>query len=131
MLNKIISYLEGNYRYKIYYSKYFGWLMRDHIRDQINIRIHSMKYECYRSGQCTECGCRTTALQMANIPCKGECYPPMMSKVEWNIFIADVRLNEEHGQGPVFKAIGDTFWTIDWTCMRFKKLKALCGEIKK
>lgn len=43
-----------------------------------------MDKECYNSGQCKICGCKTTALQLANKPCDKPCYPSMMSKKNWN-----------------------------------------------
>jgi hypothetical protein len=42
-----------------------------------------MDRECYNSGQCKICGCKTTALQFANKPCDKPCYPKMMSKRAW------------------------------------------------
>jgi hypothetical protein len=32
------------------------------------------------------CGCMTTALQMCNKPCEGDCYPSMMSKKQWKVY---------------------------------------------
>lgn len=125
MLNKIISFLVGNYRYKLYHSSRWGFLMRDHIRQQIDFRIQSMKSECYHSGQCVKCGCQTTALQMANKPCEGGCYPPMMSKSVWNFFIKKVKTKGGYHE------IGQHAWTIDLMQARFKKEENLCGKTKK
>ena len=87
-MKKIIDWFQGWYRYTLYYSKDIikidlSWLIRKHIREQIEIRINSMNKECYNSGSCIECGCATTALQMANKACEGNCYPTMFSKNEW------------------------------------------------
>lgn len=79
----VFDYLRGNYRYRVYYSKHFKWLMRKHIREQIDYRINMMKPECYKSGSCVVCGCTTTHLQMANKQCEGSCYEPMLSKDHW------------------------------------------------
>lgn len=38
---------------------------------------------CYTEGQCKMCGCKTTALQMANKACDKPCYPAMMSRRVW------------------------------------------------
>jgi hypothetical protein len=46
-----------------------------------------MKDECYQQGSCTMCGCRTTALQMANKSCDYPCYPPLMNKRKWKNFV--------------------------------------------
>lgn len=75
-------YIQGNIRYKLWYSKY-SWLIRKHIREQIDMRIKSMNRECYNSGSCINCGCKTTHLQMCNKSCKGDCYPKMMNKKQW------------------------------------------------
>ncbi len=75
-------YIQGNIRYKLWYSKY-SWLIRKHIREQIDMRIKSMNRECYNSGSCIKCGCKTTHLQMCNKACEGNCYPGMMNKKDW------------------------------------------------
>lgn len=84
-LKDVYYYIQGNIRYKIYYSK-FSFLIRRHILDQINFRISVMKKECYDNGECIMCGCATTALQMCNKKCDGECYPSMMNNKMWNKF---------------------------------------------
>lgn len=78
-------YLQGNIRYRLYYSK-FSFLIRKHVMEQINFRISVMNKECYDNGECIKCGCATTALQMCNKMCKGMCYPPMMWWHEWEAF---------------------------------------------
>lgn len=75
--------MQGNYRYKLYYSKWFGWLMRNHIREQIDARIRSMDTVCLSQGSCKLCGCQTTHLQMANKACDKPCYPPMVDSYTW------------------------------------------------
>lgn len=42
-----------------------------------------MDRKCYETGSCIKCGCQTTALQMANRACEGQCYPKMMGKQKW------------------------------------------------
>ena len=81
----ILNYLVGNYRYFFFYSWLNSLFLRDHIAEQIAHRIRMMKPECYERGTCVECGCRTTALQMANKACEGACYPSMFSKNEWKL----------------------------------------------
>ena len=85
-------YLQGNYRYKLYYSK-LRFLLRKHIREQIKFRIRIMDKECYDNGECKMCGCKTTALQMANKACDKPCYPPMMNSKEWEGFTQAYRLS--------------------------------------
>lgn len=94
-------FIQGNIRYFLYYykSNYFfsnkkiRWifllplhkLIPLHIREQIEYRINSMNQDCYRSGSCIKCGCKTTNLQMANKSCEGYCYPAMQSRKNWNL----------------------------------------------
>jgi len=47
-----------------------------------------MNRECYTSGQCVKCGCATTALQMCDRACEGNCYPPMLDSQQWKQFKA-------------------------------------------
>ena len=77
-LSNIYHYLIGNIRYSLYYSS-FKKLIPSYIREQIDFRISVMNKECYNTGSCIKCGCRTTALQMASKVCEGDCYPPMLS----------------------------------------------------
>jgi len=42
-----------------------------------------MNRECYNRGSCVVCGCMTTHLQMSNKACDGNCYPKMLSRLEW------------------------------------------------
>ena len=80
----IIAFCQGTLRYQVYYSP-FKFLIRKHIREQISFRINSMRRTCFNNGECEECGCSTTALQMANKTCGGICYPPMMNKKQWRM----------------------------------------------
>ncbi len=80
----IISYIEGNLRYKLYYS-ILKFLIPLHIREQIEVRINSMYQDCFDKGSCIKCGCTTTQLQMANKACDGNCYPKMQNKKNWNL----------------------------------------------
>jgi hypothetical protein len=84
--SNVYHYFLGNYRYKIYYSRYFKWLMRKHIRQQIAWRITVMDKECYNNGSCKICGCETIHLQCANKSCDKPCYPEMMSRYDWKYF---------------------------------------------
>ena len=83
-LKNIIAYIQGNLRYKFFYSN-FAFLIRPHIREQIEVRINSMDPICYGNGECKICGCQTTALQMANKACDKPCYPSMLSKEQWYV----------------------------------------------
>lgn len=82
----LFYYFQGYVRYHLYYSGTFFKVLRRHIREQIDYRILEMNQICYMRGSCIHCGCATTALQMANKTCGGNCYPTIMSKKEWEIF---------------------------------------------
>lgn len=82
MIRKIRAYITGNLRYSVYYTK-FNWLIRKHIKEQIETRINSMDKMCYDDGSCKMCGCKTTALQMANKECDKPCYPEIVNKKDW------------------------------------------------
>ena len=82
-VRNVIAYVQGNVRYKLYYHPL---LIPSHIREQIEFRINSMNRECYNTGSCVKCGCATTALQMANKPCEGNCYPEMLNRKTWKFF---------------------------------------------
>ncbi len=107
-IKDVIAYIQGNVRYKLYYSKY-SWLIPGYIKEQIMSRIGSMRLECFEQGSCVECGCRTTHLQMANKACDGNCYPIMVGKSKWQymkkgniVAIKDSLWKVENG---IFKAI--------------------------
>ena len=100
----VIAFIQGNIRYKLYYSR-FRFLIPTHILQQIRWRIKVMDRDCYQNGSCKLCGCKTTALQMADKTCEGKCYPIMMSKKEWVFLLKWVALNHEDLK-PIFKTLG-------------------------
>lgn len=81
--NNIKSYIQGNFRMWLYYSKRLNFLLPLHIFEQIAYRLFKMKKECFTNGACLKCGCATPALQMADKACLGQCYPAMMTETEW------------------------------------------------
>lgn len=88
---EIRSYVTGWIRYFLYYSKEkvgvdLSFIIRKHIREQIYCRIESMDRKCFNDGSCKMCGCKTTALQMANKACDKPCYPIMLNKKQWDRF---------------------------------------------
>lgn len=88
-MNKFIknvkAYLTGTLRHKLYYSR-LKFLIRPLILEQFDWRIKAMNKICYNQGSCVACGCVTTALQMADKACAGDCYPPFMDKHNWEAF---------------------------------------------
>ena len=115
-IKNIYSYIVGNYRYRIYYSKHLFWLMRKFIREQITLRINSMDEECFNNGQCKMCGCKTTALQMANKECDKPCYPEMLSRKKWIKFVLDSMFG-------ISTVINNRRWIIDLKNKKFKLYK--------
>lgn len=84
---EIVDYFRANIRYFCYYNSKFRHLLKPHIIEQIDFRINvMMDHECYNNGSCKICGCTTTNLQMANKPCEGLCYPPIVGKDHWKAF---------------------------------------------
>jgi len=84
-IKDVWHYIVGNVRYRLFYSK-FKILIPKHIREQIEYRINSMNPECYYQGSCIMCGCKTTALQMANKMCDNPCYPKMLNREVWTFW---------------------------------------------
>ena len=115
-IKNIYSYIIGNYRYQLYYSKYFSWLIRSFIKRQIALRINSMDEECFNNGQCKMCGCKTTALQMANKECDKPCYPKMLSRNKWIKFVLDSMFG-------VSTVIDGRRWIIDLKTKKFTLYK--------
>ena len=99
-LKNIWAYIQGQVRYRIYYSQKFKWLMRKHIKEQIDWRIRIMNRECYNQGSCITCGCQTVHLQMADKPCDGDCYPRLYSARRWKSLKCPLmRLQEKNQKG--------------------------------
>ena len=84
-ISDILYFLQGTVRYKLYYSK-LRFLIRGYIFDQISWRIMVMDSECLNKGFCKKCGCKTTALQMCDKSCEGNCYPKMLNEIQWEHF---------------------------------------------
>jgi len=103
-------YTQGNIRYELFYSKYKK-LIPLHIREQIIYRINSMNMECYTGGSCIMCGCKTTALQMANKACDKPCYPKMFNKKTWR-YAKDLKL--------IYDATTNKIWVLDVENLKFK-----------
>ena len=82
----IFYYFQGNIRCKLYYSDNWSFIMKEHIKDQIDFRVEYMDKDCYNKGNCKLCGCETIALQMANKSCDKPCYPPLMRIKDWSLF---------------------------------------------
>lgn len=105
-LRNIWYYLQGNIRYRLYYSKQlYGinlkWLLPNWLIEQIEMRVDSMDKQCYNEGSCKICGCKTTELQFCDKPCDKPCYPSMLSRKKWEIFC---------DTGLVFDVKTDMFW---------------------
>lgn len=97
-ISDIFAYLQGYYRYNLYYSKFGSFLIRSYILEQIQWRISVMDIECFEQGSCKICGCDTTALQMANKACPKPCYPKMMNKKNWLSFKQQLDKQKENGK---------------------------------
>ena len=108
----IVAYIQGNVRYKLYYSKW-NFLIRTHIREQIAARIRSMDFQCFEEGQCKMCGCTTTALQMCDKACDGGCYPTMQTAYAWRTLKSNEKIS-----GHYITLKDGSFWKLH--CGKFK-----------
>jgi len=113
-LYNMYAFVQGCIRYWLYYSK-FICLIRRHIREQIKIRICSMRSVCYTQGYCEVCGCKTTHLQMANKACDGVCYPAMIAKKKW----IHLKKLASSGDGHAIYNTGNIVWNIDFNQGKF------------
>lgn len=83
-------FIQGHIREMLYFSRY-DFLIRKHIREQIDVRINTIREmgergitSCLKNEQCDICGCYTYALIMSNKSCEGSCYPSgFFSKEDW------------------------------------------------
>lgn len=107
----IFAYIQGNIRYMLFYSR-FKFLIRRHIREQIDARIYSMDSVCYNQGSCKLCGCSTTALQMANKACDKPCYPKMLSRKKWKHFKKHHLYTEETKNEILYWNLDDKLFTL-------------------
>lgn len=104
-IKDVLYYMQGMYRYRLWYSNFGKKFIRKHIEKQIDYRVLVMNPLCYSQGSCIKCGCMTIALQMCNKPCEGNCYPPMLSAGEWFLYY--------RGSYPVFRRIDKAqYWII-------------------
>ncbi len=94
-IKDVWHYLVGNYRYKIFYSGFKTWLLREHIRKQIEFRFTYVPNECWTNGSCKECGCMIPHLQMAHKTCDADCYPELMDAKHWESFQLGVTIRQK------------------------------------
>jgi hypothetical protein len=55
----------------------------EHQQEQFKYRLSVIDSECAAAGACKICGCKIPQLQLADESCDGNCYPEMMSKIDW------------------------------------------------
>ena len=82
-LPNIKGYLQAHYRQAL---DEMGFLDK-HIYEQAEWRLERVKEkspDCYNSDNCVKCGCEVSSKVFEDRACEGNCYPPMMSKEEWN-----------------------------------------------
>lgn len=85
-LKDVWHYFVGNYRYKIFYSNFKDWLLREYIIEQIEFRFEYVPELCWSNGSCKECGCQVPHLQMCFKSCDANCYPVLMNRTDWERF---------------------------------------------
>lgn len=62
-----------------------------HIKEQIAWRrkqVQLLSPECWKEGQCIQCGCEIMGKTMADMGCENPpfCFPEMMNKKDWKDF---------------------------------------------
>lgn len=96
-ISEIVDWFRAYFRFYCYYHKNFTFLLRPYIREQIDFRIDvMMDKDCYNLGYCKVCGCETPALQMADKPCEGNCYPKIVNRQDWEFFKWGGCIFDEH-----------------------------------
>lgn len=78
----VINYIIGNYRFFIYKIG-FTFLIRKHIKEQIEVREALANPACMENKACLKCGCTLPNLLYADKKCGGDCYTALTSKKEW------------------------------------------------
>jgi hypothetical protein len=83
-IRDIWYYIQGNFRFWIF--RRWRFLMREHVIEQVVARMMSADKRCLDGGACIICGCHMPQLMFADKSCDKPCYPPMMSRNEWDVF---------------------------------------------
>lgn len=132
-------YFQGNIRAKWYFSKYWKFLIRPHIREQIQLRLLVIDSICKTTGICKLCGCNTPALQMCDKACNKPCYPPMLNKAQWMTFTGCINIHRQTDVAVAFlyrklakseKFINATQDTVEDYKKRYKVLLDLQRYVK-
>ena len=88
-LKNIKAYIEGNTRML---GDNFG-IVDEHIKEQVAYRATICK-ECVDAGKCTYCGCKVPGKLYVKESCnKGERFPNLMSKEDWEKFKNENNIN--------------------------------------
>ena len=68
LIEKVKYYIQGNINYWLYYSRFFGWLLPEHIREQIQYRMGGLDMACIEHDACVmnSCGCQLSKVIMSN-----------------------------------------------------------------
>jgi hypothetical protein len=64
-----LYYIIGNYRYQVYYSKNFKWLLRKSVKYNLGTLTHFINKECFNNASCKDCGCDVPQQNFGGKPC--------------------------------------------------------------
>lgn len=85
-----MSYIEGNTNYLL--DRYD--LFPEYKKEQVLWRLQLCKEDCVKEGACQYCGCPPEKKAFVQTSCnKGDRFPDMMSKEEWEKFKDEKQIN--------------------------------------
>ena len=79
--NDIWCWCSGYYRWAV--ATTLPFLIRKHIREQLEWRFKKVNPVCKEQGSCLGCGCVYPQVVYCSKGCVLECYPKMLSRYEW------------------------------------------------
>ena len=91
-LKEIKSFIEGNYKF---YKDKFG-RTEPFIKEQVQYRLYLCKNDCLIKNKCVYCNCPPRKKSFVRESCnKGERFPDLMGKKEWEEFKRKNEINYE------------------------------------
>jgi hypothetical protein len=79
MVEKIVSYVEGNLKMLADKFQLLDW----HKKEQVLYRMNVCKHTCLPKGKCEVCGCTVPNKMYSMYSCDTKKFPDMMGKEEW------------------------------------------------
>lgn len=90
-INNIKQYIEGNS--KMFLNK-LGF-QAEHLQEQVSYRMLQCKNDCVITKECKYCGCDVPGKMYVSKSCNNrDRFPDLMSKLEWEDFKTNNKINE-------------------------------------